>query len=485
MSNIIRFNEPHLIYKVNNAGVSNGQIKEPLLDTWIKYFNDLGFVQNDEGKILRIVDHVLCDETYYNRAQILSISISYSDFLKEYAQEIQTITAFKNPYLFENIQRLSEIENKYSINNEYFISKNGYQIYVDYKDNTFNVERITKGFVYKSRTLDIEIKPSQIGKFSFNTNFDSSNIFERFVWNISGSNNYDFKYFMNALGYLCSNSNDRVAVLVMDTNEGNNGGTGKGTLTALLEWALNGVMIAGKKFDAKNTFAFQACTKSTRLVRIEDLKENMSIVDLYSDIGDGLEVNRKFEKSFKIFPKFCFTTNSAVKIEGHSDERRIHEIVLEAYYGKGQKQSIEGGVWLSNKDFNGFDLIKFLCKCLLQFNADNSKLLPRSLKSEAKRIEAIMPTEVRECLDLVVDELNTVSEPFIKAIQLNIKFREEARKNALYNYNLTTKKAGNIIHKYFELNGEAEYRTIKEFGTGKPIKVWFLNNKKEEEEIPF
>ena len=144
-------------------------------------------------------------------------------------------------------------------------------------------------------------------------------------------------------GYLLHGYNNRVnakAVALMDASEIGepNGRTGKGLFVEGLSKLKKTVKEDGKAFKDDNRFRFSQVTPDTKILFINDVKENFNFENLFPTITDGIDVEVKFENKksipFEKSPKIVISTNYVILGRGSSFEDRIYEFELSNFYTK-------------------------------------------------------------------------------------------------------------------------------------------------------
>jgi len=76
------------------------------------------------------------------------------------------------------------------------------------------------------------------------------------------------------------------------------------------------IEVNGKDFKVSDKFKFQKANLDSQLIHINDIYNNYNIEHSFNDITEGIEVDKKNEKPFRIKPKFIFSSNKTIIIEG-------------------------------------------------------------------------------------------------------------------------------------------------------------------------
>ncbi len=144
-----------------------------------------------------------------------------------------------------------------------------------------------------------------------------------------------------------------------------NGRTGKTLIVRGLGNMLNTderatvfVEVNGKDFDPKNKFKFSQCRLDTQLIHINDIFKNYDIDNSFNDITDGINVDKKNDKPFKIFAKMIFSTNKTILINGESSKDRVKVFEFADYYSSKFSPIMEFKQWFFD-DWNAMEYARF------------------------------------------------------------------------------------------------------------------------------
>lgn len=98
------------------------------------------------------------------------------------------------------------------------------------------------------------------------------------------------------------------------------GGTGKTLITEAIGKMRELVGVDGKNIKTKSWFKNQRITKTTDVIRYDDVQRDFSLETLYSMITSGVSVEKKYQDEFHISPedapKIVISSNSPVKGTG-------------------------------------------------------------------------------------------------------------------------------------------------------------------------
>ncbi|MCW5518492.1 hypothetical protein J1N09_01485 [Aureitalea sp. L0-47] len=196
----------------------------------------------------------------------------------------------------------------------------------------------------KYEDLPIKIWESRIINRAYVSSHQGKSDFEEFIYNIAGKNDDRFLSLKSIIGYLLHRYQDPSvtrAVILVDENislDGTaNGGTGKTLITEAIGKMRELVGMDGKNIKGKSWFKNQRITRTTDIVRYDDVQRDFNLETLYSMITSGITVEKKYQDEFYIrpehAPKIVLSSNYPVKGTGGStDERRRCEFEVSNHY---------------------------------------------------------------------------------------------------------------------------------------------------------
>lgn len=305
------------------------------------------------------------------------------------------------------------------------------------------------GYVWKDRVIDRD--------FSILKTYE--NDFQKFVNNISGSNEVNIKSFETTIGYLMhgfKNKGYSPAVILNDEviSENPEGGTGKGILVDALKRLKKVVILDGKTFDKNKSFAYQVVTTSTQILVFDDVKKKFDFEGLFSLITEGITLEKKNKDAIKLdfhnSPKIIITTNYAINGAGNSHERRKWELELAQYYNARKTPFDEFGKMLlddfTTEEWLSFDnyMISNLQKYLKEgFSTPDLKNL------KTRKFIASTSFEFHEWAE---DETNVkIKKPRVAKIEL---FEDFVREYTDYKRWLSQKKFRQWLELYAKYKGQ-------------------------------
>lgn len=221
------------------------------------------------------------------------------------------------------------------------------------------------GYVWKNQIID---------RVFDEVPFDGCD-FQRFIFNICGSDESRVTSMKSTIGYLMHGYKDRSkspAVILNDEVISDNpeGGTGKGILMSAIGHIKKTTIIDGKRHDFKDRFSNQFLTVDTQVLCFDDVRKNFNFEMLFSAITEGVVMEKKNRDAvrmpFEQSPKIAITTNYAIRGTGNSFERRKWDQELKQYYSKNFTPRDEFGCMLfddwSLEEWVRFD--NYMISCL-------------------------------------------------------------------------------------------------------------------------
>ncbi len=330
---------------------ANGTIKGVSRDGLLTWLTGSGFQKfyTSENKFIyvRIVD---------NRVHESSIPL-IRDFVKEYVYSLGDLKRKGRAY---NNDLLKEIFLKNNIN----LMSDSFLGHLPTVSRPFLADTATEAFFpFKNHVQKVtaegltEILYSDIDKLIWATHIidrefiynDAPAVFESFIRNVSNNEDDRFLAFITAIGYLLHNyklptQNQAVVAYDEELSERGtpSGGTGKSLMLQAVGKLKNVTVINGKQYDTNKTFANQQITQSTQIVGIDDVKPNFDFSSLNSHLTDSWTVEQKYNGAFTFdkhrSPKTYITSNTVLKTEGTSSQRRQFVLEFAPFYSNLIKQ---------------------------------------------------------------------------------------------------------------------------------------------------
>ncbi len=211
---------------------------------------------------------------------------------------------------------------------------------------------------------------------------NSNSQYADFINNVCNSEPDRKNAFRSAIGYLLHNysypTTSRAVIAYDQQISGKNepsGGSGKGVFNQAIAQLRNVASIDGKKVQDNNRFSYQRVTERTQVICFDDVKPDFDFLTLNSNLTEGWTIEHKNKPSFRFAPpdnpKTYITSNTILKAEGTTADRRQFIIEFSDYYSKLVKQNLDpindvhGGMFFSSdwslNEWNRF--FSFMLNC--------------------------------------------------------------------------------------------------------------------------
>lgn len=335
----------------------------------IEFFEDGGFRKTvtKKGKcIIRVTENIVSDAPDHELV----------DYVKKYLQSINEIDV---------LEVFSRGVSGYINNGKLSLLKTvDIPIDRDLKDESW--------YYFKNTAVKVTINGIQLVKYEdvphkiwsnrilerdFKMSDESKSDFESFLYNLAGQNDDRFKALKSIIGYLLHRYNHKSitkAIIFLDENmcfDGQaHGGTGKTLITEAIGKMRELVGVDGKNIKTKSWFKNQRITKTTDVIRYDDVQRDFSLETLYSMITSGVSVEKKYQDEFHISPedapKIVISSNSPVKgTGGPTDARRRCEFEVSNHYDLNHQPIDDFGLhffddW-NQEQWNDFDELMMSC----------------------------------------------------------------------------------------------------------------------------
>ncbi|MFC2101116.1 hypothetical protein ACFLRZ_04725 [Bacteroidota bacterium] len=270
-----------------------------------------------------------------------------------------------------------------------------------YYQNSYLIITKNKTEIMDYSKLDSYIWSNQLLNRNYRLPDKEKSVFEKFCYIIASEDENRFKSLKTIIGYLLHNNikGKLHAIVFTDSaiSEENdaNGRTGKTLLAKGLSHMLNTnesfssvyCEISGRSFDIKNKHRYETANLDTQLIHLNDLYNNFNIEYLFTDITEGIEVNKKNEKPFRIYPKFILSSNKTLKIQGESAKDRVIVFQFSDFFNATRSPAMHFGHWFFD-DWNEMEWARFdgfMISCIQTFltsgliQSDNINLDDRNL----------------------------------------------------------------------------------------------------------
>jgi hypothetical protein len=335
--------------------ITKKNIKKTIIeDVEIDTVNFMRFLQRNGFSRLKADGATTLVRIMNNVVKIIN-EVDVKDFVREFINNL--------PYKLSSQITRDHLLNKI-INGAYvyfskhrfdFFDKSKIEFQTDTKDEAYFyykdcfVKVTTNGveiFDYKKLTKHIwekEIINRDFVKLNFDE-YDKINDILNLIRNVCSEDENRICQMVSVIGYLLHRYKDpsftKAAIFIDEEfgTKGANGGTGKSLLAGAIGKIRNQVMIDGKAFNPNKPFALQRIELDTNNIFIDDAKKDFPFDALYSQITNGITVERKNKDEILIDPdksgKYVITSNYFISSPdgGNSDERRKIEVLFSNYY---------------------------------------------------------------------------------------------------------------------------------------------------------
>ncbi len=189
--------------------------------------------------------------------------------------------------------------------------------------------------------------------------------YAKFINNVAGGADDRIRAFHSAIGYLLHNHSAPTtarAVIAYDEEISKKnqpqGGSGKGIFNQALMKLRSVAVIDGKKVRPDSQFSYQQVTERTQIISFDDVKSDFDFLMLNSNLTTGWQIEHKHKPAFRFSPKenpkTYITSNTILKAEGSTAQRRQFILEFSPYYLNLVRQNIEpivhvhGGIFFSD-----------------------------------------------------------------------------------------------------------------------------------------
>lgn len=365
-------NSSYMFIQVKKRVVSQVSITQ-IRDFWFNYLEQLKPYRYPTGKI---------DE---ESGENITISITPEMLINKF---LGSIGNYLSDQILDRLQQPEDLEFNQDTKTEKFMYYSNGFVTINRTGVHFNPNyNELKKYIWHDQILSRQFNPEITTKQALN------GVFGRFCFNICGQNPTRLTALKTLIGYSLHNFRDYKlkAVVLTDSFIGHdgeaNGRTGKGVFAMALGYMLNNeenqsskvyTNVNGKNWDIRDKHRYADANATTSLIHLEDIKAYFNIENLFNDITEGVIVDKKNEKPFRIQPKFIISTNKTLKIEGGSSKDRVLMFEFSDHYSKENSPEDEFKHWLfrewKNERANEWQLFDFFCcEAIQQFFINDSK----------------------------------------------------------------------------------------------------------------
>lgn len=420
---------------------ANGKVK--IIPHKFKYFlQDNGFFiykRGDENDrvFVRIQNRVAC---IVSTKEIKDFIVNYLEdlnLLHIWDHTADNLKLFESKYLdFLSYVEINSYENTTENTRFYF---NDCAVDVT-KDEIIRVEyHDVKEIIWKSIVLPVNYCEN---------NKKLKSDYEQFIIDITDGDIDKFKAFCSVVGYLVCGYNERStqkAIILNDRNKGKfaNGGSGKGIFVQgikLLKRAC--VEISMQTFKTDRSHIWNQVNYDTEIVFCDELKKDFKLNIIYSEITEGISIEKKYKDSVKIpfskTPKFILATNYGIDTIDGSTLRRVHELELSNKFNHSftPKQKYGKDLFDYNTPEEWGSYLEFMFGCL-RFYKQNGLVKDTFVELNEKKMINVTNEEFWDFFQeydfdyvkgITLSEVSAFGEELNKETDLGLKFRNKENK---------------------------------------------------------
>lgn len=193
--------------------------------------------------------------------------------------------------------------------------------------------------------------------------FEELGVFAKFTYNVAGCR-MDRFFSLSSLGGYLLHSHFEYKLKAINLTDSKisdkaEGRTGKTLFLKGLGQVRNYKEIQGKDFDPTNKHKYQTVELGTQLVHINDARRTLSPEDLFNDITEGIQVEKKNKQPYYLRVKVAVSSNKTLAIEGASAKDRFIEYEFVEHYSILYSPKDEFGHWFFTEwdatEWNKFD----------------------------------------------------------------------------------------------------------------------------------
>jgi len=310
--------------------------------------NTFQYVQENENIIQAVEVSQIRDSVTSDIKQAKDINFEYTGLTFQSTAEKQRETFFRSsPSLF-NDAMLGHLPN----HDKPLLHDDETTMYFPFENCVVSVtaDEITQ-IEYSNLTDFCIWKDHRINKI-FTFSDDKPSMYASFIENVCNSEPDRINAFHSAIGYLLHNysfpTTSRAVIAYDQQISGKNepaGGSGKGVFNQAIGQLRNVASIDGKKVQDNNRFSYQRVNERTQVICFDDVKPDFDFLTLNSNLSEGWTIEHKNKPSFRFDPvnnpKTYITSNTILKAEGTTAERRQFIIEFSDHYSKLVKQNLE------------------------------------------------------------------------------------------------------------------------------------------------
>lgn len=244
--------------------------------------------------------------------------------------------------------------------------------YIPFKNGVLEITKDSKRLIPYKDTNCLFFE-SEIQNRDWKENYYPHAEVNQFLSNIAG-NHERLTVLKSILGYLINShraKSDKALILQdYEYSDKANGGTGKNLFVKMASIYRESKLLKGSKLQKDdNRFIFQGITENTRLLIIDEVNagnthyKTFTLDILFSELTEGITVEQKGKQErfipFEKTPKFIFTTNKGLDLDGESHKRRAFQFGLSNYYNSDRTPYKEFGREFFGQEWTAEDWCMF------------------------------------------------------------------------------------------------------------------------------
>lgn len=363
------------------------RVNEPDFNDWLHHVLGIGLYKIGDSYI-----YIRVDGNIVKRISRPEIKSMVDEMVKMYPPVRTLIRKTKSLLSSEGLEFLPDITEKVKPrrddkNSCILYYQNG-AIHICKEGFTFMEYDTIDWYIWENEIIDREI-PVNIPKLNKKAPY------YRFSYLVSNKEERRLKSLMIGNGYMMHSYKDPANAKVyflcdeLAKKDEPNGGSGKGLIAQGIRQIVPTVMENAMRMR-RDQFMYQKVTTDTKVFCFDEITDSFNFRELFSDITDGITVERKGFTAETIpakdAPKFIMLSNDRIKMDGGSFKRRLFKIELSDYFHHGYSPFDEfKHTFFSDWDkeqWIAFDV--FMLNCSLEYFKNDCKLETIENKSSAE-----------------------------------------------------------------------------------------------------
>jgi hypothetical protein len=317
-------------------------------------------------------------------------------------------------YFSEDLLNRLRLEEEITLNRDkvdraYLYYRNGF-VEIDKEGWALRDYSELDNYIWKHQRIDrnfklLDIDASEDKKL----NRKNLGVFGDYIFKVANQESYRFHALCSIIGYNLHDFHDYKlkATVLTDSSLSDDaeGRTGKTLFCKALGFIRKYCEINGKDFNLQDKHKYSGAELDTQVIHLNDVRTNFNFESLFNDITEGLTVDKKNDKPFKLRSKMLVSTNKTIRINGSSSRDRSIEFEFSDYFSDRHSPEDEYKQWFfrdwDELEWQRFD--NFMCHCTCVF-LQKGILPPGTINLEERKLrEETKP----EFIDFMEDILST------------------------------------------------------------------------------